>query len=176
MNWDAIGAIAELLGAIGVIASLVYLATQIRQSREQMSQNTRALRVSSYQRHREEAVGTFHIATTDRTLLGVIRKGIASFDDLDEADAHQFMFWAAGAMYSFENAHYLFRTGMLDADRWELQRASLREFFANPGYVEWWRATPLPLGPEFIALVDEILTESATATSELAPSESQASG
>ena len=43
MNWDAIGAIAELLGAIGVIASLIYLATQIRQSREQMSQNTRAL-------------------------------------------------------------------------------------------------------------------------------------
>ena len=36
MNWDAVGAIAELLGAIGVIASLVYLATQIRQSREQM--------------------------------------------------------------------------------------------------------------------------------------------
>jgi hypothetical protein len=30
MNWDAIGAIAELLGAIGVIASLVYLAGQIR--------------------------------------------------------------------------------------------------------------------------------------------------
>ncbi len=30
MNWDAIGAIAELLGAVGVIASLIYLATQIR--------------------------------------------------------------------------------------------------------------------------------------------------
>ncbi len=49
MNWDAIGAIAELLGAIGVIASLVYLATQIRQSREQMSQNTQALRAGTYQ-------------------------------------------------------------------------------------------------------------------------------
>ena len=44
MIWDAIGAFAELLGAVGVIASLVYLATQIRQSREQMSQNTRAMR------------------------------------------------------------------------------------------------------------------------------------
>jgi hypothetical protein len=32
MNWDAIGAIAELLGAIGVIASFVYLATQIQHS------------------------------------------------------------------------------------------------------------------------------------------------
>ena len=37
MNWDAIGAIAELLGAIGVIASLIYLATQVRQNREQVS-------------------------------------------------------------------------------------------------------------------------------------------
>ena len=32
MNWDAVGAIAEVLGAIGVIVSLLYLANQIRQS------------------------------------------------------------------------------------------------------------------------------------------------
>ena len=32
MNWDAIAAIAQLLGAIGGIASLVYLATQIRRA------------------------------------------------------------------------------------------------------------------------------------------------
>ncbi len=35
MNWDAIGAIAELLGSTGVIASLIYLVTQIWQSRVQ---------------------------------------------------------------------------------------------------------------------------------------------
>ena len=46
MNWDAIGAIAETLGAVGVIASLVYLAEQIRHSRAQMSQNTKAVRAS----------------------------------------------------------------------------------------------------------------------------------
>ena len=49
MSWHAIGAIAETLGAIGVIASLVYLATQIRHSREQMTQNTRAMQAGSYQ-------------------------------------------------------------------------------------------------------------------------------
>jgi hypothetical protein len=49
MNWDAIGAIAELLGALGVLGSLLYLAVQIRQ-------NTKALRgiaidaVTSHQR------------------------------------------------------------------------------------------------------------------------------
>lgn len=35
MNWDAIGAIAEVLGAVGVIASLVYLAGQVRSSGNQ---------------------------------------------------------------------------------------------------------------------------------------------
>jgi hypothetical protein len=32
MSWDAIGAVGEVLGAIGVFASLGYLAIQIRQS------------------------------------------------------------------------------------------------------------------------------------------------
>ena len=32
MNWDAIGATAELLGAVAVLATLVYLSLQIRQS------------------------------------------------------------------------------------------------------------------------------------------------
>ena len=32
MNWDAIGAIGELAGAIGVIITLVYLSLQIRSS------------------------------------------------------------------------------------------------------------------------------------------------
>jgi hypothetical protein len=33
MNWEAIGAVAEILGAAGVILTLLYLATQIRESR-----------------------------------------------------------------------------------------------------------------------------------------------
>ncbi len=42
MNWDAVGAMAELVGAIGVIASLIYLAIQIRQ-------NTRSLQANTFQ-------------------------------------------------------------------------------------------------------------------------------
>ena len=36
MNWEALGAIAETLGAIGVIATLVYLATQIRNNTNEL--------------------------------------------------------------------------------------------------------------------------------------------
>ena len=42
MNWEAIGAIGEVLGAAGVIFTLVYLAVQIRQ-------NTAMTRMSAMQ-------------------------------------------------------------------------------------------------------------------------------
>ena len=32
MNWDALGAIGEIVGAVGVIATLAYLAVQVRQN------------------------------------------------------------------------------------------------------------------------------------------------
>jgi hypothetical protein len=41
MNWDAVGAIGEIVGAAAVVATLGYLALQIRQ-------NTRELRSSSF--------------------------------------------------------------------------------------------------------------------------------
>jgi len=42
MNWDAIGAVGEVSGAIAVVATLGYLAVQIRQ-------NTSAVRANSAQ-------------------------------------------------------------------------------------------------------------------------------
>jgi len=53
MNWDALGAISETIGAIAVIVTLAYLAVQIRQ-------NTRATQTAS------------HHAITDSLNLGNI--------------------------------------------------------------------------------------------------------
>ena len=47
MNWDAIGAMAELAGALGVIASLIYVATQIRQSTRASSVEAKLATINS---------------------------------------------------------------------------------------------------------------------------------
>jgi hypothetical protein len=36
VNWEALGAIANLLAAIGVIATLTYLSIEIRQNNKQL--------------------------------------------------------------------------------------------------------------------------------------------
>ncbi len=165
MNWDAIGAIAELLGAVGVIASLVYLATQIRQSREQMNQNTVALRTAAYQQLLSDGL---HVGGTQALIVPgldrVVRLGLADFACLGEEDAFRFTLWMAGVVHAFENAHYQYRVGMLDEERWQKHYADVRGFFGWPGVAQWWRAAPPNVSPEFVALVEQILgaeTESA---------------
>jgi hypothetical protein len=39
MNWEAVGAVGEFLGALAVVASLVYLAMQVRQARQMFAAN-----------------------------------------------------------------------------------------------------------------------------------------
>ena len=82
MNWDAIGAIAELLGAVGVIASLVYLARQ-------MGQNARATRAAAYQ----QLVGSLNETILDRgggpEREQAIRMGMADFARLSEEESEE---------------------------------------------------------------------------------------
>jgi hypothetical protein len=47
MNWDAIGAVAELLGAIAVFCTLAYLALQIKQSNKQSLDNATEALISN---------------------------------------------------------------------------------------------------------------------------------
>ena len=48
MNWDAIGAVGEILGALAVFVTLVYLAIQIRHAREQARVSVQQLRNSTF--------------------------------------------------------------------------------------------------------------------------------
>jgi hypothetical protein len=160
MNWDAIGAIAETLGAVGVIASLVYLATQIRHSRDQMSQNTRASGYQSFFQSMDEVAMR---STSSPKMAEALRLGITHFDQLDEEQAFYFNNWMLGMFMAFENGHYQFRTGILDESRWRLHRSNLTACLNSPGPRQWWRQNPLgrdTLDPEFFALVEEVIGES----------------
>jgi hypothetical protein len=160
MNWDAIGAIAELLGAIGVIASLVYLATQIRQSREQMVENTRALRAGTYQDFQRNVDEVFNRLIVDPENRRPIRLGMADYAKLNEDDAFLFQFWISSVLHTYENALYQRRVGLLDEERWRVQLLALSSALLNPGVGQWWNAAGYrSYSPEFVALVEEILGE-----------------
>jgi hypothetical protein len=162
VNWDAIGAIAELLGAIGVIASLVYLATQIRQSRQQMSQNTRALQGGAFQQLQHSVRESWSQVLAVPGLDRVVRLGMTDLGQLNEEDSWRFTFFLGAVIKVYDNDFFQYRLGMLVEERWQYFSKELLSVFRSPGARQWWKTTSdldRSLSPEFVALVEEILGE-----------------
>jgi hypothetical protein len=99
MNWDAIGAMAQTLGAVGVIASLVYLATQMRQ-------NTRATQASSYQQFENSHSERITTQVTVPGLARIVMLGMSNLEQLDEEERLRFTNWLYVSFRGFDNAYY----------------------------------------------------------------------
>jgi hypothetical protein len=83
LNWDAIGAIAEGIGAVGVIASLLYLAVQVRA-------NTRASAVDSKFRSAEMQNDFVDSLIETPELNDLWLRGLTKLDSLSESDYYRF--------------------------------------------------------------------------------------
>ena len=148
MNWDAIAAIAELLGALGVIASLIYLAIQIRQ-------NTRSAREAAWHSVLRDLQQFRSLIAQDPEVARVYREGLRGLNSLNDDDR-----WRFGALmqslYSvFETAFRTRSDGLfqqqLDDIAWTASR---------PGAREWWIKGKRLYSPEFRGFIDETLERS----------------
>lgn len=111
MNWEAIGALGETIGALAVIISLVYLALQIRaQTREARLQ-------SSYQITEAFREAISSLQDIQRATLTV--KALKNIDSLDDSERLQFNAICQRYLRVWEQAHYQFTEGHLDQETWE---------------------------------------------------------
>ena len=77
MNWEALGAISELLGAIGVVVTLLYLSRQINHNSRQL-EGSSTIAVHNYQRTLTEEVAA------NPSLWATVRKANLDWVSLSE--------------------------------------------------------------------------------------------
>ena len=77
MNWEAIGAIGELFGAIAVVATLMYLARQMRQDARATTGETMGSWLADYNNMLLEIL-------RDPEVARICRQGLTDFEQLDE--------------------------------------------------------------------------------------------
>lgn len=73
MNWEAIGAVGEIIGAMAVVLSLIYLAIQVRQNSNMARAESRLRVVASYREFSNALKGK------DPTAFG---RGLQCYPDL----------------------------------------------------------------------------------------------
>jgi hypothetical protein len=152
MNWDAVGAIAELVGALAVVATLAYLAVQIRQ-------NTMSARVAARLEMTRQFSDYVDGLINNPEANSVFTRGGAG-DHLDENDAVLFSrlmhkcFWYLSAM------HFQYIAHSLGEDEWHQSKGAMLRIVRTPGVVAWWHANKHAYSPSFVAFVDsEILPD-----------------
>ena len=132
MNWDAIGAVGEILGAAGVIGTLAYLAIQIRKSDQTARANSlQALWDGARDR-------SFAPQYADREIGGIWARGLTNFDALDSSEKRRFFFFFAEHNFQFQQAMDLFKAGLIpetDYQAWLYYTATLLQ---TPGGKAAW--------------------------------------
>ena len=108
MNWEAIGAVGEILGAAGVIVTLVYLARQL-------GQHTAMLRVQASSERLER---DYDIASSVIESREVAEMWAKDFDTLDEIDRHRMMFFERRAIVLWHHLFHMRRRGLLADSDW----------------------------------------------------------
>lgn len=142
MNWEALGAIAESLGALGVIATLIYLAAQIRQ-------NSRLLASSAKQATQSSVYAQNNIVIENDSVRKVITKSMLdpkSLDADERAQAH--FYWMTGFITYQEAFKEVKKTGA-DDDFWNVLDHAIRQQLQTPGISDWWCRNKKQFNPEF---------------------------
>ena len=148
MNWEAIGAIGEIIGATAVVASLVYLAVQIR------TQN------------RESRMSAMHdISVGYRDGLAAVAEGdmadlfVKAFDDYESLTRPETIRLIAGASRLFriwEEAYLLNQAGYLEKRTWETMLRQFNGYISLRPFYEVWATRKQFFDNEFQDFVNSL--------------------
>lgn len=147
MDWSIVAALAEVAGAIAVVASLIYVAAQIRQ-------NSRALEAASVESvlaaHRE----IYHPICMDPETFDLVWRGSMDLDSLDARERPRFMWLAFNMLKTMEDFHYKHETGLLADEIWQGWSTMFSSFLEFPGMRSYWSLRRAGFSESFAGWVD----------------------
>jgi hypothetical protein len=174
MNWEAIQAVAESVGAVGVIGSLAYLAAQVRHNTRALHATANQDLVTSYNQLLEFAkteygAGIYHGVFTGPAPDWTVTEFTAERTLVDQG------------LRVFEQAYLQQRAGMLQEQVWQGWEETIRLAANVPAVLRYWTQLRTQLSPGFVSFIEGCQTDHADASAEffaerlelMTPSESE---
>ena len=153
MTIEQIGSIGEVTAALATIATLFYLASQIRQ-------NTRATRAASFHGVTDSMNHVNVAVAQSPQLTQVWTTGVGDRASLTDEERHQFDLLLLSYFHVFETLHYQARMGAGEGDLLVAEERSLQFLLSNQGIWEWWNENPYAYGPEFREYISKMKAKS----------------
>ena len=148
MNWDALGAVGELVGAAAVVLTLGYLAVQIRQS-------SKSSRQQSYHDLVTRRSDFFNKMVESNDVTAIFLAGVRG-DSMNEIEAQRFTSSMLNYVSHFQDVYLQRKSGLIEESVWLAERQFLAAAVALPGFAAWWQAATQYYLPEFIVEVAKL--------------------
>ncbi len=153
MNWEAIGAIGEVVGAAAVVVTLGFLIFQLRQSTFALRQQSARESTSSLQQ--------ISLAMMNPSTAGSISKIYASPDpDLTPTEMAQIEHWFLSYLLVLQQDFLDVHRGLQPSALWEARLVIINAIFIPQWSRAWWqRIGRSYVIPDFQTLIDQVLSQ-----------------
>ena len=146
LNWDAIGAIAESLGVIGVIVTVINVGVQIRH-------NSQAVQGATEQALMTQEMALFALIAEH---ANVYRRGSERIDQLDADEYVVFENLVYAQMSQLYSAFVQFQRGLIPQSVWDAYIANWPDYIVQIGFRHVWDRIKNGYPSEFQQCLNEI--------------------
>ncbi|HYK49224.1 MAG TPA: hypothetical protein VEU94_05825 [Terriglobales bacterium] len=150
MTLNDLANLGQIIGALVVVVSLFYVASQIRQ-------NTNAVRSATAQTVHEHFANWYHLIAADAELAQIAANGLRDYSSLSEQERVRFIATLMSFLSYSQNAFLKWREGLLRPALWLGWEQVMMNLFGAPGGKALWKERSYLFGEEFRSYIENDL-------------------
>jgi hypothetical protein len=150
MTLEQIFYVSQLVAALGVVASLIFVGFQVRD-------NVRAVRSATAQAVHNSYSAWYLALAGNENALATSTKGMVDFESLTPTEKAQFVGTYMAFLSNGQNAFHQWHEGHLAHELWLCWEVLLMNLVNTPGGAAFWRERSYIFGPGFQAEVKKIM-------------------
>ncbi len=151
---------AEIIGALAVVISLVYVGIQVNDS-------AGAVR-SAAANDANVALQAWYLQVgADRETSSIIYRGLMSEQALANEEEFQYLMMMHGAFLGFQNSYLLAEEGTIDKELLNSLNTTIANIHRLPGMSRYWKQRRSYLHPGFVEWVDRVSVQGTATTMDL---------
>ena len=144
---------AEIVSAIAIIASLIFVGYEIKQNSETQVQTNTQLVVGEW-------ISSISLLSNDAELSCTYIKGISDFNSLSGQEKVMFSSYYLTHLYIVQEMYFLVLDNAMDDEIWSGYQETVIEVLQYPGVKQFWASRKHWFSIKFQKFVSEIMNQS----------------
>ena len=151
MTLEQVFFVSQSIAAAAVVASILYLAREVRQSER--------VQRATMQQGRADRAAHASLTIASAGLSRIWQEALSPNPDLTQEEFAQWTLICRSAFLSGEDSYLQHKAGLLDEVAWRSYVAGVHFYMASPGMRAMWKVSSKQFGADFRKFVDDILAK-----------------